>query len=78
MIGLLSALVVAGDCPAIETGEARRWQITLDRVVRAVVVLRVASPRSFDNGTAGTSTATGFVIDEKLGLILTNRHVVDG
>jgi len=76
MVWLLAALVVAGTSPAIEAGEARRWQITLDRVVRAVVVLRVASPRSFDNGTAGTVTATGFVIDAKRGLILTNRHVV--
>ena len=56
--------------------EARAWEETLDRVASAVVVLRVASPRAFDDGTAGTSTATGFVVDAEQGLILTNRHVV--
>ncbi len=56
--------------------EARAWQETLDRVALAVVVLRVATPRAFDELTPGTGVATGFVVDEKLGLILTNRHVV--
>ena len=56
--------------------EAGAWRKTLDRVAHAVVVLRVSSPRTFDDATAGTSTATGFVIDDELGLILTNRHVV--
>lgn len=39
-------------------------------------MLRISSPRSFDDGTAGTATATGFVVDAEQGLILTNRHVV--
>lgn len=56
--------------------EARAWEATLDRVANAVVVLRVSSPRSFDDVTAGTATATGFVVDAEAGLILTNRHVV--
>jgi S1-C subfamily serine protease len=52
------------------------WQETLDRVAPAVVVLRVSSPRAFDDVTPGTGTATGFVVDAEQGLILTNRHVV--
>ena len=32
--------------------------------------------RAFDTESAGSSYATGFVVDRKLGLILTNRHVV--
>lgn len=59
-----------------EAARSGSWQQTLDRVAPAVVVLRVSSPRAFDDGTPGTSTATGFVVDESRGLILTNRHVV--
>jgi len=62
--------------PAYGVTEARAWQETLDRVAAAVVVLKVSSPRSFDDTTAGTATATGFVVDAERGLILTNRHVV--
>ncbi len=69
---LLWLSAVAGAAPAA----AARWPETLDRVARAVVVLRVASPRAFDDVTPGTATATGFVVDAKRGLILTNRHVV--
>jgi S1-C subfamily serine protease len=72
---LLVALTLAPRTAEAVT-EARAWQTTLDRVARAVVVLRVSSTRSFDDGTAGTSTATGFVVDAERGLILTNRHVV--
>jgi len=53
------------------------WQHTLERVASAVVVLRVSVPRSFDTETASSSLATGFVVDAKRGLILTNRHVVN-
>jgi len=62
--------------PAFAASEADRWESTLDRVSNAVVVLRISSTRSFDDGLAGTSTATGFVVDAEQGLILTNRHVV--
>ncbi|MCH2187246.1 trypsin-like peptidase domain-containing protein, partial [Myxococcota bacterium] len=42
----------------------------------AIVVLKVSAPRAFDGGQAGDAVATGFVVDAKRGLILTNRHVV--
>ncbi len=77
-----TGIVVAGlallgaNAPATAVTEARAWRETLDRVASAVVVLRVSTPRSFDDVVAGTSTATGFVVDDELGLILTNRHVV--
>ena len=32
--------------------------------------------RAFDTESAGSSYATGFIVDKKLGLILTNRHVI--
>jgi len=62
--------------PVQAVTEARAWVETLDRVAPAVVVLRVSTPRAFDDLTPGTSTATGFVVDAERGLILTNRHVV--
>ena len=74
---VLVALVgFLGSAPAHAQAEARAWKETLDRVAQAVVVLRVSTPRAFDDQVPGTSTATGFVVDEELGLILTNRHVV--
>jgi len=73
-IGIAAGLLAAGAAGA--RSEARAWEETLDRIARAVVVLRVGSPRAFDDTTPGTATATGFVIDAEQGLILTNRHVV--
>lgn len=73
------AIVLLGQAfapPARAASEARAWEATIDRITRAVVVLRVSSPRAFDDTTPGTSTATGFVVDAERGLILTNRHVV--
>lgn len=70
------ALLVLSAGAASAVTEARAWQETLDRVAPAVVVLRVSSPRAFDDVSPGTATATGFVVDAEQGLILTNRHVV--
>jgi hypothetical protein len=39
-------------------------------------VLKVTQTRAFDTEAAGSSYATGFVVDKARGLILTNRHVV--
>ncbi|MFP6654390.1 MAG: hypothetical protein VCB25_02105, partial [Myxococcota bacterium] len=66
MIGLIACLL--GAHPAQGKSEASAWQETLDRVALAVVVLRVTTPRAFDDQVRGTSIATGFVVDEELGL----------
>jgi pro-apoptotic serine protease NMA111 len=52
------------------------WEDTIERVSRAVVALRVRGTRDFDTERAGGSTGTGFIIDKKNGIILTNRHMV--
>jgi S1-C subfamily serine protease len=52
------------------------WEATLRRVVPAVVALRVSGTRSFDTEAASVVSATGFVVDARRGLVLTNRHVV--
>ena len=57
-------------------GSAEDWRKALSKVVPAVVVLRTTATRAFDTEVAGASYATGFVIDKKRGILLTNRHVV--
>ncbi|KAG0612336.1 hypothetical protein M758_6G019400 [Ceratodon purpureus] len=57
-------------------GSAEDWRKALNRVVPAVVVLRTTATRAFDTEVAGASYATGFVVDKKRGILLTNRHVV--
>ncbi|KAM0068090.1 putative htrA2 peptidase [Helianthus debilis subsp. tardiflorus] len=55
---------------------AEDWRKALQKVVPAVVVLRTTACRAFDTESAGASYATGFVVDKRRGIILTNRHVV--
>lgn len=55
---------------------AEDWRKALSKVVPAVVVLRTTACRAFDTEAAGASYATGFVVDKRRGIILTNRHVV--
>ncbi len=69
---LLGAGPLAADLP--ETDSA--WRATLERIASAVVSIQVDSTRAFDTEWNESSQATGFVVDARLGLILTNRHVV--
>ncbi|EXC20662.1 hypothetical protein L484_027221 [Morus notabilis] len=55
---------------------AEDWRKALSNVVPAVVVLRTTACRAFDTESAAASYATGFVVDKRRGIILTNRHVV--
>ncbi len=52
------------------------WAQTLERIASGVVTIQLDATRSFDTEWNTTAQATGFVIDAKRGLILTNRHVV--
>jgi len=56
--------------------DSPRWQKTLDRIVAATVAIKFSTVRHFDTERAGYGVATGFVVDKKRGIILTNRHVV--
>ncbi len=71
-LGLLIALLLPAPAPAAP-GD---WTAVLDRAVPAVVALRVSATRPFDTDGAAVANATGFVVDARRGLILTNRHVV--
>lgn len=55
---------------------AEDWRKALYDVVPAVVVLRTTACRAFDTESAAAGYATGFVVDKRRGIILTNRHVV--
>lgn len=58
------------------SAESKRWMASLDKSIRAIVSIRLLSVRAFDGNGASFSVATGFVVDQKRGIILTNRHVV--
>jgi S1-C subfamily serine protease len=53
-----------------------QWEGMLDRVLPAIVVIRVNYVKPFDGDQAGSAHATGFVVDADRGIILTNRHVI--
>ncbi|NNM61895.1 MAG: PDZ domain-containing protein [Steroidobacteraceae bacterium] len=66
----------AGASGAACRGSEQEWARTLSRISSGVVSIQIDVPRAFDTGWNETAQATGFVIDAKRGLILTNRHVV--
>jgi S1-C subfamily serine protease len=61
---------------AASAADDTAWTATLERISSGVVSIRVDSTRAFDTEWNSSSQATGFVVDARLGLILTNRHVV--
>jgi S1-C subfamily serine protease len=85
-LGLISLLLIAVHLHAAEPAtqsmvavpepEDSRWTRTLERVATGVVTIHVDQARAFDTEWNMSSQATGFVVDAKRGLILTNRHVV--
>ncbi len=52
------------------------WAKTLARIASSVVSININEDRAFDTDWNETAEATGFVVDAKRGIILTNRHVV--
>ncbi|CAH8386210.1 unnamed protein product [Eruca vesicaria subsp. sativa] len=76
--GIKSDLCLEIDPPPLNetVATAEDWRRALDKVVPAVVVLRTTACRAFDTESAGASYATGFIVDKRRGIILTNRHVV--
>ena len=71
---VLLAATVPGK--VLAAGEEEQWADTLARISSGVVSIRVDSTRAFDTEWNSSSQATGFVVDAKRGIILTNRHVV--
>ena len=61
---------------AVQPSAPATWAQTLERIASGVVSIQIDSTRAFDTEWNTSAQATGFVIDAKRGLILTNRHVV--
>ena len=72
---LAAALVLLANMAA-HAAEESAWNATLERISSGVVSIRVDATRAFDTEWNTSSQATGFVVDAKRGIILTNRHVV--
>jgi S1-C subfamily serine protease len=81
-VAILLSLCFALSTPAFSAGAPRvaatpaNWAQTLARIASGVVSIQIDSTRAFDTEWNTSAQATGFVIDAKRGLILTNRHVV--
>jgi S1-C subfamily serine protease len=67
---------VAAPVVSVPEVEDSRWAKTLEHVATGVVTIQIDMTRAFDTEWNQSSQATGFVVDAKRGLILTNRHVV--
>lgn len=52
------------------------WSETIKKVIKGVVSIHFSNITNFDTELCLTSEATGFIVDAKRGIILTNRHVV--
>jgi pro-apoptotic serine protease NMA111 len=57
--------------------ESPSWQKAIEKVTQSVVSIRINAVRTFDTEGNKVTQATGFVVDAKRGIILTNRHVVN-
>jgi S1-C subfamily serine protease len=75
LFSLTVGLILPLAALAVES-EPGKWRSTLERISSGVVSIKIDSTRAFDTEWNQTSQATGFVVDAKRGLILTNRHVV--
>src|SRR6202790_3978643 len=85
LLSVARVLAAAAPVPASVTAQVpapgilnspANWAQTLERIASGVVTIQIDSTRAFDTEWNTTAQATGFVIDAKRGLILTNRHVV--
>ena len=78
LLALVAAMASASATAAADQGaaESTAWRQTLERIAPGVVAIKVDVTRAFDTGWNESGQATGFVVDAKRGLILTNRHVV--
>ncbi|HEY7886938.1 MAG TPA: trypsin-like peptidase domain-containing protein [Steroidobacteraceae bacterium] len=72
--GASQAAHLARQAAAVEANPT--WAATLERIASSVVSINVDEVRAFDTDWNETAQATGFVVDAKRGIILTNRHVV--
>ena len=65
-------------CVSLHAAEVddNKWARTIERIANSVVSIQIDQTRAFDTESNSSGQATGFIVDAKRGLILTNRHVV--
>lgn len=73
---IVPVLLMAFAPPAAHAATKADWTPVIQRVEPAVVSIKIDAPRAFDTEWNFTGEATGFIVDAKRGIILTNRHVV--
>ncbi len=73
---LVTTAVTTASSQTATRASGPEWARTLEKISRGVVAIQFDLARSFDTETNASLQATGFVVDAKRGLILTNRHVV--
>lgn len=61
---------------ASEIVSESKWGKTLNKAIKGVVSIQFSTVEAFDEEVRGDYQASGFVVDSKRGIILTNRHVV--
>ncbi|MBT8131602.1 MAG: trypsin-like peptidase domain-containing protein, partial [Gammaproteobacteria bacterium] len=69
-------ILLALSASAHSAVDSANWSRTLEKISTGVVSIRVDSTRAFDTDWNASTQATGFVVDARRGLLLTNRHVV--
>ncbi|KAJ2307136.1 hypothetical protein IWW55_001122 [Coemansia sp. RSA 2706] len=67
-VPLINEVIAIQDVP--------KWQETTEASFGGIVAIRFTQPIAFDTDPPVCSLATGFIVDAKRGIILTNRHVV--
>ncbi len=63
-------------CINSAAAESDRWKKTIDTVTASIVSIHIEVPRAFETSSPLSSQGTGFVVDAKRGILLTNRHIV--
>ena len=73
LVWIISGLLLINN---VSANKDRNWSKVVNSVTDSIVTIRVDAVRSFDTARSSSSQATGFVVDAKRGIVLTNRHVV--
>ncbi|KAI9248628.1 hypothetical protein BY458DRAFT_590590 [Sporodiniella umbellata] len=56
--------------------EEPTWENTLEKCIKSIVSIKGYRARGLDTELPGVFTASGFIVDSKRGIIISNRHVV--
>lgn len=59
-----------------DTTATSNWENTIEKCIKSIVSIKYCRTRGLDTEFPGSFTASGFVVDSQLGIILSNRHVV--